>query len=109
MSDATDAQDKTEDATPRRRQEARERGQVAMSQERLTTLTLSASATILSLGGGRLASHCGALVRASVMQLAVLGTQDIDAMGWARLMSESLRPMALPIGFIVVPLVLVTL
>ena len=51
---AEDFASRTEAATPRRREQAREQGQVAFSSELVTGVIVLAGMVVLSLGGGRL-------------------------------------------------------
>jgi len=56
--------DKTQDATPYRRQKAREEGQVARSQDLASAALLVGATTILMYFGGRLYGYLGALAEA---------------------------------------------
>src|SRR5947209_7266551 len=51
---AEDFESRTEAATPRRREEAREQGQVAFSTDLVSGVLLVAAVGVLSLGAGRL-------------------------------------------------------
>jgi flagellar biosynthetic protein FlhB len=78
------AQDRTEEATPRKRQQARQRGQVARSQEVNTALVLLVGLVMMRVWGGRLVEGLGEtmvawletaarddLTRADAMQLGI--------------------------------------
>jgi flagellar biosynthesis protein FlhB len=63
VADAPDPESKTEDATPRKLEEARRKGDVARSPDVAATLSLAgAAAVILTLGGGFAAQMAGQLV-----------------------------------------------
>jgi flagellar biosynthetic protein FlhB len=68
---------KTEEATPRRLEEAREKGQVAMSQELVAALMTSAGFVGLVLGGPALLTRLGSIVASSSEALADLGTETL--------------------------------
>lgn len=80
MADSPDRDQKTEEATPRRRQEGREKGQVAYSTELVSALSLVAWVAALIFGGGFLASSSGALLAKSLGSLEVWadGTLDVE-------------------------------
>ena len=58
-----DGQEKTEDATPKRLEEAREKGQVPRSRELTTMAMLMMAALALSVMGGHMISQLGAVMR----------------------------------------------
>lgn len=99
-----DKQDKTEDATPRKRQDAREQGQVALSSELVSATLLWAGLGILAVGGGALAQACGALVVNSLGEIGTLGRIELDANSGASLFEQCARSMGLSILVVVVPM-----
>lgn len=94
MADTPD-QERTEEATPHRRLEAREKGQVALSQDLVAALSLAAAAGVIGWSGAALAHTAGALIRDSATSLAQLGRVDLDANGWGHLVAASARPLAI--------------
>lgn len=60
-----DAQERTEQATPKRLQDAREKGQIARSRELATVFVLLGGAGALHLSGGHLLDALGGLMQAS--------------------------------------------
>jgi flagellar biosynthetic protein FlhB len=52
MSDTSDAASRTEEPTPRKLQQARERGEVVKTQDLSSLASLAAAATVVALGGG---------------------------------------------------------
>ena len=61
--DSTEAQERTEAATARRRAEAREKGQIPRSRELNTMVMLSAAALMLLAGGASLGEAMNSLLR----------------------------------------------
>jgi flagellar biosynthesis protein FlhB len=104
-----DKEDKTEDATPRRREEAREQGQVPLSQELVVAASLGISTAIVVLAGGMIASRMGASVVTAATTLGTLGRDEIDAKGYAALFSSALAPYLVPIACTVIPLLAIAL
>jgi len=78
MADNDDSGEKTEDATPRRREEAREKGQVAFSTEFIAALALFASLGIYLFAGGAITEILSGGVRRSILLFSSMGTSDID-------------------------------
>jgi flagellar biosynthetic protein FlhB len=96
-----DDRERTEEATPHRRKEARERGQVALSQDLVAALSLCAAAGIVAFLGVSLARGAGALVRSSVATIGAAGKTDLDAVGWSRFVADSARPIAFDLALVV--------
>ena len=78
MDDTPEQGEKTEEATPKRREEAREKGQVAFSTEIVAAAMLMAIALAFVLGGGGVARAAGELVVAGMAQVASLGTGELS-------------------------------
>lgn len=106
---AENDQEKTEEATPRKREEAREKGQVALSQDVVAALSLSAAGGVLVAGGSMLVEGAGALLRASVTNVAEIGPTDVATERWSELVTGSTTSMALPAALVIGPLLLVGL
>ncbi len=81
------AQERTEEATPRRREKAREEGQVARSRELNTMVVMLASVGAAALLGGRLVQD---LARLSERALAVPREVLFDPAAMPRILMESL-------------------
>ena len=94
MADEPD-QERTEEATPHRRKEAREKGQVPLSQDLVIALSLAAAAGVIGFCGTGLARTAGALIRTSVASLAQAPHAELDANGWSQLVAASAQPLAL--------------
>src|SRR5687767_4907125 len=79
MAEGTDDEDKIIDASPRRRQEAHERGQVALSTELTVAALLAGWLAVLSVGGGPLASTLAGGIARSAEGLASFSHVDLTA------------------------------
>lgn len=109
MAEEAEKDERTEPATPRRRQEAREKGQVPLSTELIAALTLLAGFGALALGGGRLAVSIGGLAAKSFTEVGTVGTAAVDpgrVAEWFASIAESIGSVA---AFIVLPLLVVGL
>jgi flagellar biosynthesis protein FlhB len=81
--------EKTEEATPRRREEAREKGQVALSSELVSAISLGAALAGFLIGGGALMQTLGTLVRGSLSDLGAVGVQPMDIASANELMKHA--------------------
>ncbi len=88
-------EEKTEQPTPKRLSEARERGSVAKSIELNSTVLLMASASYLYFAGPALTHNLTGLMRSWFMQAAVVRESGIDLLG---IYVSSLHFMARAIG-----------
>ncbi len=91
-----DDEDKTEDATPRRQEEAREKGQVAYSGELLSAVVLIGWTGAMLFAGGKLIGALAGVVQSVVQDagarsLTDLSPQDISAL-LTGLASEAFGP-----------------
>ena len=77
MADDASKDEKTEEATPRRREEARDEGQVAMSQELVSALMLASGMGALLLGGGQVGEMLGVTLEGTLTSLGDIGTQEL--------------------------------
>lgn len=99
MAEAGDDQEKTEEATPRRREQAREKGQVARSKELGTAAILVAAAITMIAVGESLAK---ALLEVARGQFSLNRLEAIGAPALRPLFFELLATLAWPLlGFIV--------
>jgi flagellar biosynthetic protein FlhB len=104
MAEEGDREDKTESATPKRRDDAREQGQVAMSTDAIAASALVASALVLLVGGGMLATSTGGLVRSACLEVGALGRADLTENDWASLVTQSVKTLGMPTMTIILPL-----
>ena len=78
MAGETDSGEKTEEATPRRREEAREKGQVAMSTEFISGVALAVAFGLYLLMSGPILERLGSSVRNAFGALPHLSTLELD-------------------------------
>lgn len=83
---ADEFQEKTEEPTPKKREDARLEGQVARSQELNSAAVLMAASLVFFLGGHRLLTGLGELVREAMIQAPRQSLEVADA---TRMMNES--------------------
>ena len=79
MADQADKHQKTEEATPQRLREAREKGQVALSSEAISAMSLIAVAGSVLIMGGFLAQAVGALVYTSLRNIGTNGLLTLES------------------------------
>lgn len=104
MAEDTDDEDKVIDASPRRRQEARERGQVALSTELVVAALLAGWLATLTFAGGPLASTlAGGIVRTSE-NLASFSQVDLTPQDAAAQFSSVTLPAAQAVLFLILPM-----
>ena len=77
MADNEDKEQKTEEATPRREEEAREKGQVPMSNEVMSAIGLCVGVAVLAVGGQKLATAVAELIVSTVHILPSVGTEEM--------------------------------
>ncbi len=100
-------EDKTEEATPKQREEARSKGQVANSTEFVAAVMLCTTiGSFLFLGTG-LASASGQGVVDGMASLATLGPAELDAGQFAGLMVHAGSGVAAALALLVAPVLLV--
>lgn len=78
MAQDNDSGEKTEEATSRRREEAREKGQVAFSTEFIAAFSLLAALGVYLVASGPVFEILGAGVRRSLLQLSDQGVAELD-------------------------------
>jgi flagellar biosynthetic protein FlhB len=104
MAESEDADQRTEQATPRRRMEAREKGQVPISLELVAALLLIAWTAALAMGGGGLARSIGAGLGSALQELGEIGRSELSVESAAALVGDAglqatraLLPLILPL------------
>jgi flagellar biosynthetic protein FlhB len=95
MSDTNDAASRTEDPTPRKLQQARERGEVVKTADLASLASLSAAAAVAALAGGWL---CRNLVTGLTPFLAAPDAMSFDNGGGVQIMRSALMAAAPVIG-----------
>jgi flagellar biosynthesis protein FlhB len=101
--------ERTEAATQRKLEEAREKGQVAISQELVTALMLCAAAGAILMAGGRLAETLGQTIYSALATLEGLGTEELEAQTAALLVVREARRLALPLAGLLAPILIMGL
>lgn len=88
MAEDSSKDEKTEEATPRRLEEARDEGQVAMSQELVASLMLCAGIASLVIGKEMIGGTLGASIYRTATTLPELGTDELSVRAASALLSE---------------------
>jgi len=107
VADDTSKDDKTEDATPRRLEESRDKGQVAMSSELVAALMLIAALGSAFLAGGPLVEACGSLIVNTLGDVGEFGKADIDATLVSAKLYTSWKAVIGPFAALVLPVLFV--
>jgi len=109
MGEQTPKDEKTEDATHRRLDEAREKGQVAFSAEVMTGATLAGAGFTLLLLGSALANSAGGLVLNSFVQVGELARSELGVLEFQQIFSGAAKHimpafvgMVLPVVFVAI-------
>ncbi|HXA37596.1 MAG TPA: flagellar biosynthesis protein FlhB [Phenylobacterium sp.] len=98
MSDTNDATSKTEEPTPRKLQQARERGEVVKTPDLPTMASLAAAATVVALGGGYLSRN---LVTALTPFLASPDAMSLEGHGGMQIMRAALMAAVPAVGAVI--------
>jgi len=107
MADDAPKEEKTEDATPRRREEAREKGQVAFSTELVAAIMLLAAAGAFLFAGPWLVDDLGKLVVASAEAAPRLAREELSIPAGASILAATCRAILPAFLAAVLPVVLV--
>ncbi len=97
MSDSNDAASRTEEATPRKLQQARERGEVVKTPDLAALASLSGAAAALALGGGWLSRN---LANTLTPFLASPDTMSFDGHGGVLIMRAAVMAAAPVMGVV---------
>src|SRR5262245_4551528 len=79
MAELEDRDQKTEEATPRRREDARAKGQVALSSELVAALGLAGGLALILTGGSTLMRASANGLARTLTSLPAFGTAALDA------------------------------
>lgn len=109
MADGPERDEKTEEATARRRSEARDKGQVAFSSELMVVTMLGTAIAALVMAGSRAAGSAGALVHESISALPTIGRLELDPGDAGAALASALQAVLPGVLIIVGPMVLVGL
>jgi len=108
MADHQEKDQKTEEATPRRQDEARNRGQVAISTELIAAVSLVVGLGSLVLGGSALMQAIGGNAVDVIWVLGDLGTVDLDVSSAAALLEGSISSVLGVLALVTLPAVLLS-
>ena len=103
MADQEDQDAKTEEATPRRRSEARDKGQVALSSELIAAVGLCVGVFSIVAGGPKLAQAIARGAVSAYESLPSLGTIDMTVPLGTALVSESLTSVLGALALVTIP------
>jgi flagellar biosynthetic protein FlhB len=103
VADQADKHQKTEDATPQRLREAREKGQVALSSEAVSAMSLIAVAGSILIMGGFLAQAVGALVYTSLRNIGTNGLLTLESTTAAELITDSIQSISGEFFMVILP------
>jgi len=106
MAENQDKDQKTEEATPRRLQEAREEGQVALSSEFVAAIGLLVGGAAMMFGGGQLMQAIGEAIHDTARAIRAAATTELSLQGAAEILEGRLRGIAWPLALVVGPGVL---
>jgi flagellar biosynthetic protein FlhB len=101
-----DKDQKTEEATPRRRQEAREKGQVPLSTELLAALLLAGWMLGFVVYGGSLARAAGGVMSSTIRNLGTLGTGELDMQDFVGVLRDTASSVSPAMAIFLLPLLL---
>ena len=94
---AEQAGEKTQEATPHRRQQAREQGQVAYSQDLGSAALLIVSVLLLRMWGGRVIETAGQFMRHQLSYVGPLVADSYDAVALSQTLTNALGKALLPV------------
>lgn len=105
MARESETEGRTEDATPRKREEARDKGQVALSQELVAALMTCTGIAGLVLGGERLVTLLGGLVGGTARSLGSFAGETLTPGGSAAIVSEMVEPAMELLATLLLPVI----
>ncbi|MEZ5979737.1 MAG: flagellar biosynthesis protein FlhB [Planctomycetota bacterium] len=106
MADESPKDEKTEEATPRRREEAREKGQVAQSQDLTAALMLGGALVAFFVGGIQVVLALAQETSAFTGRLAAVSLTDLGAKDAAALVSSAWTDVLPALAFMLAPMIL---
>lgn len=109
MADDQQQGEKTEEATPKKREDARDKGQVAMSNEFVVAMGLLAGVTGMYFAGPMLLGAGENLVRASMREIATGGPQEGESVFFVQSLQSASRRFLLPFLALILPVYLLSL
>ncbi|MFT5048629.1 MAG: flagellar biosynthetic protein FlhB [Chlamydiales bacterium] len=102
MAEGTEKDDKTEDGTAKRRQDGRDKGQVAYSSESVAAVMLIGTLGSIYIGGGQVASAAAGVLTRILTGLGA-ATDNMELAGSASLIVTSVEAVLPGLAVIVIP------
>ncbi len=109
MADQEEKDQKTEEATPRRLEEARQQGQVALSTELIAAVGLTVGLMSLTFGGDRMMQAIGGTAITTIDLLGDLGTMELSVPVAAVLIEEALTSVLGALALVTLPAIVISL
>lgn len=109
MADAPEKEEKTEEASPKRLSEAREKGQVAFSTEMMAATGLLGALLSFVVAGPGLLQASGDNVVNGIGLVGAMGTGDLDQGDYISLLRGGADAVMMPFVWLVLPMFLVAL
>jgi flagellar biosynthetic protein FlhB len=103
VAESKDKDQRTEEATPRRLDEARREGQVAISTELVAALGLCAGFAALLLAGPQLSDRIGGVIVGTIRGLPTFGPAQLDLQDFASLIESVILPVGGGLALIIAP------
>ncbi|MFT4539830.1 MAG: flagellar biosynthetic protein FlhB [Planctomycetota bacterium] len=97
--------EKTEEATPKKKSDSRQEGQVAMSQEFLAALMLIAMGVSMFFSGSMLSEAAGGQMTRAITTIGDLGTQELMLEDWAAYFASRIEALLGPLAVVVLPVI----
>ncbi|MDF1799995.1 MAG: flagellar type III secretion system protein FlhB [Planctomycetota bacterium] len=104
MADGPAKDERTEEATPRKLEQAREKGQVAYSTESVAAMGLLVAIGTFLMGGGFVAQRIAGILARSPEMAMTMGLGTFENAGVARIIGDIAKESLLPILILVTPM-----
>lgn len=104
MADGQSGGEKIHEATPRRIQQARERGQVAMSSDLTIAVMLLVAGVAMFLAGGRLVTALGEFLTTSMGLLATLAAVPLEPRQVTQILGGAVQKLLPPLMLFLLPM-----
>lgn len=99
-------EEKTEEATPRKRDEARGQGQVALSNEFVAAMMLAAMIGSMLVLGSNLATSSGSLIVEGAQRASRLSMEELAAQDFSAILISASRGVATSLAILLAPVIL---
>ena len=109
MADDQQQGEKTEEATPKKREDAREKGQVAMSNEFVVAMGLLMGVGAMYMAGPSLLGASESVVRSSIREIGQGGLQDGELAFFVKALRDASQTVLVPFLALVLPVYVLSL